>query len=99
MTVNIGLGWNNTATIGSILAYVFYWLFIIVTLIYLKWKEGRVTFCGLSSKVYKDRNEQRVVHDRTECNEPDTPGWEGKKGYADEEMPLGDGIATLDLRD
>ena len=47
---NAILGWNNTATLGSILSYVFYWLLIIVTLIYLKWEEGRVTFFGKKSK-------------------------------------------------
>ncbi|WWC59749.1 uncharacterized protein I303_102311 [Kwoniella dejecticola CBS 10117] len=41
---NAIFGWNNTATIGSILGYVFYWIVIMVTLIYLRWKEGRTTF-------------------------------------------------------
>ncbi|WWD00894.1 hypothetical protein V866_007832 [Kwoniella sp. B9012] len=40
---NAIFGWNNTATLGSILGYVFYWILIIVTLVYLRWKEGRFT--------------------------------------------------------
>ncbi|OCF33775.1 high-affinity iron permease CaFTR1 [Kwoniella heveanensis CBS 569] len=38
---NAIFGWNNTATLGSILSYVFYWILIMVTLIYLRWQEGR----------------------------------------------------------
>ncbi|ORX37335.1 iron permease FTR1/Fip1/EfeU [Kockovaella imperatae] len=52
---NAVLGWTNTATLGSILSYVFYWLLIIVTLIYLKWKEGRFAFFGYASKAGQNR--------------------------------------------
>ncbi|WWC86615.1 uncharacterized protein L201_001492 [Kwoniella dendrophila CBS 6074] len=38
---NAIFGWNNTATIGTILGYVFYWILIMVTLVYLRWQEGR----------------------------------------------------------
>ncbi|WVQ98338.1 hypothetical protein IAU59_005461 [Kwoniella sp. CBS 9459] len=41
---NAIFGWNNTATLGSILSYVFYWLLIMVTLVYLRWQEGRFAF-------------------------------------------------------
>lgn len=43
---NAILGWNNTATLGSVLSYVFYWVLIMITLVYLKWSEGRLTFGG-----------------------------------------------------
>ncbi|WVR04857.1 hypothetical protein IAU60_001869 [Kwoniella sp. DSM 27419] len=38
---NAIFGWNNTATLGTILSYVFYWVLIMVTLVYLRWEEGR----------------------------------------------------------
>lgn len=40
-------GWHNTASLGTILSYCFYWLLVIATLVYLKWKEGRTSMCGL----------------------------------------------------
>ncbi|KIL62862.1 hypothetical protein M378DRAFT_12519 [Amanita muscaria Koide BX008] len=43
-------GWTNSATYGSILSYVFYWVVVMVTLGYLKFKEGRTTLLGKESK-------------------------------------------------
>jgi high-affinity iron transporter len=57
---NAILGWNNTATLGSILSYVFYWIAVVATLVYLKWKEGRVSFCGFSSAAAKRREVYRA---------------------------------------
>ncbi|KAJ3511134.1 hypothetical protein NMY22_g15746 [Coprinellus aureogranulatus] len=34
-------GWNNDATLGTILSYVFYWIAVMVTLVYMKFKEVR----------------------------------------------------------
>ena len=62
---NAILGWTNTATLGTILAYVFYWILIIVTLIYLKWEEGRVSFCGFKSAAGKQRD-LGMDHDHVE---------------------------------
>ncbi|KAL4068588.1 iron permease FTR1/Fip1/EfeU [Scleroderma yunnanense] len=53
------LGWQNSATLGSVLAYVFYWLAVIVTLICLKFKEGRTTLFGFESSAGKRRREAR----------------------------------------
>ena len=47
------LGWSNSASLGTVLSYVFYWIVIIVALIYLKWSEGRVSFCGFKSAAAK----------------------------------------------
>lgn len=44
------LGWNNTASIGSVLGYVFYWLFAMAVLLWMKWKEGRMTMPGRSKR-------------------------------------------------
>ncbi|WVQ82537.1 hypothetical protein IAT38_004666 [Cryptococcus sp. DSM 104549] len=52
---NAILGWNNTATLGSILSYVFYWLLVAFTLVYLKWKEGRFAVFGYESASRKRR--------------------------------------------
>ncbi|KAM0748648.1 iron permease FTR1 [Meredithblackwellia eburnea MCA 4105] len=46
---NAILGWSNNASYGTILSYVFYWLFAIVCLIYMKWQEGRMKFFGIES--------------------------------------------------
>lgn len=63
---NAILGWNNTATLGSVLAYVFYWILVAVTLVYLKWKEGRATCLGVRSRAFKDRQERHAAAVRQE---------------------------------
>lgn len=37
-------GWTNSATLGSVLAYVFYWLMVIAILVTMKVREGRTRF-------------------------------------------------------
>lgn len=32
-------GWNNSATLGTVLSYVFYWIAVIGVLVYMKFKE------------------------------------------------------------
>lgn len=57
---NALFGWNNNATLGTILGYVFYWIGVMLALIYYKWAEGRFTFFGLlKSKSYKLRMARR----------------------------------------
>ncbi|KAK0482374.1 Ftr1 protein [Armillaria novae-zelandiae] len=46
---NALFGWTNSATLGTVLSYVFYWLAVIVTLLFLKVKEGRSKFLGYES--------------------------------------------------
>ncbi|PBK70629.1 iron permease FTR1 [Armillaria solidipes] len=46
---NALFGWTNSATLGTVLSYVFYWLAAIVTLVFLKVKEGRSKFFGYES--------------------------------------------------
>jgi len=48
-------GWTNSATIGTVLSYVFYWLTAIVTLVVLKWREGRLRVFGFESAAGKAR--------------------------------------------
>ncbi|KAF8630302.1 hypothetical protein AX15_003014 [Amanita polypyramis BW_CC] len=46
---NAILGWTNSATYGSILSYVFYWIAVMAVLVYMKFKEGRTTLLGKES--------------------------------------------------
>ncbi|KAI6021057.1 iron permease FTR1 [Pisolithus marmoratus] len=52
---NAVLGWQNSATLGSVLSYVFYWLAVIAALVYLKFKEGRTKLLGFESSSAKRR--------------------------------------------
>ena len=42
--------------VGTVLAYVFYWLLAIALLIYMKFSEGRVKVLGFESEAYKRRH-------------------------------------------
>ncbi|KAJ8585103.1 Ftr1 protein [Rhizopogon salebrosus TDB-379] len=46
---NAVFGWTNSATLGSVLSYVFYWVMVIVVLVHLKYKEGRTKLFGRES--------------------------------------------------
>ncbi|KAG1741489.1 iron permease FTR1 [Suillus paluster] len=46
---NAVFGWTNSATLGSVLSYVFYWVMVIVVLVHLKYKEGRTKLLGRES--------------------------------------------------
>lgn len=37
--ISLKVGQNYTASVGTILAYIFYWLFVIGALVYMKWRE------------------------------------------------------------
>jgi len=58
---NAIFGWTNNATVGSVLAYVFYWLAVVVVLVYIKFTEGRTTFLGWESAAGKRRREARAA--------------------------------------
>ncbi|GAA5852724.1 hypothetical protein JCM8547_002604 [Rhodosporidiobolus lusitaniae] len=57
---NAILGWTNNATIGTVLAYFFYWAAVIVGVVYMKWQEGRTTFFGLKSAAWYRRAARRA---------------------------------------
>ncbi|KAK4700501.1 high-affinity iron transporter, partial [Phenoliferia sp. Uapishka_3] len=52
---NAILGWTNNASIGTILSYVAYWVFVIFCLVYMKWSEGRTKVFGYESAAAKRR--------------------------------------------
>ncbi|KAJ3812997.1 Ftr1 protein [Lentinula aff. lateritia] len=56
---NAIFGWTNSATLGSVLSYVFYWLAVIVTLIIMKFQEGRTTLFGYESSAGRARRIRR----------------------------------------
>ncbi|EED84852.1 iron permease FTR1 [Postia placenta Mad-698-R] len=57
-------GWTNSATVGSVVSYVAYWVAVIVVLVYLKFKEGRTTLLGKESAAGVRRRERRERIDR-----------------------------------
>lgn len=85
------LGWNNDASLGSILSYVFYWFAVMLALVYNKWSEGRFTFFGKGSGAYHRRMERRNLgahesdYKADRILAPESPSSEGthKPGYED----------------
>ncbi|KDQ60116.1 hypothetical protein JAAARDRAFT_32490 [Jaapia argillacea MUCL 33604] len=52
-------GWTNSATLGSVLSYVFYWIAVVATLVHMKYKEGRTKILGHESKLAIERRHLR----------------------------------------
>ncbi|KAH9948018.1 iron permease FTR1 [Amylocystis lapponica] len=59
-------GWTNSATVGSVLAYVFYWLAVVGVLVYVKFKEGRTKLFGRESAAGVRRRERAELLAREE---------------------------------
>jgi high-affinity iron transporter len=78
-------GWTNSATLGSVLSYVFYWIAAIIALVILKWREGRVKILGLESSAGRARRLRREA-DRNIGDE---------KGPPEEISVLPEGISEL----
>lgn len=62
-------------SVGTILAYVSYWLSCIATLVYMKWSEGRAVILGRTSPEYQRREERKLVsaqnhHVRAQGSQP-----------------------------
>ncbi|KAK7036554.1 high-affinity iron permease [Paramarasmius palmivorus] len=63
---NAIFGWTNNATLGTVLSYVFYWIAVMITLVYFKFKEGRTTLFGREStagarrRYHREKNAHRV---------------------------------------
>lgn len=54
---NAIFGWTNSASVGSVLSYVFYWLAVMLVLVAMKWREGRMTLFGVESAAGVRRRE------------------------------------------
>ncbi|KZT60049.1 iron permease FTR1 family protein [Calocera cornea HHB12733] len=63
---NAILGWNNTATVGTIVAYCGFWILVILILGYMKWAEGRGHVLGVKSKAYRERQVRLAERARAE---------------------------------
>ncbi|KAF9022231.1 Ftr1 protein [Hymenopellis radicata] len=63
---NAILGWSNNGSLGTILSYVFYWIALIVVLVYMKWKEGRVKLFGYESAAGIRRRARRETGSATQ---------------------------------
>lgn len=59
-------GWTNSASVGSVLAYIFYWLAVIVVLICNKYREGRTTLLGRESAMGRKRRERAEAREAGE---------------------------------
>lgn len=67
-------GWTNSATLGTVLSYVFYWIAAIATLVVLKWREGRIRVLGLESSAGRARRLRRQEADTSIVHEKVPPG-------------------------
>ncbi|KAJ7608121.1 iron permease FTR1 [Mycena polygramma] len=56
---NAIFGWTNSATLGSVLSYVFYWIAVIVTLVVMKHREGHSKLFGRESAAGRRRRAAR----------------------------------------
>ncbi|KAH9942897.1 iron permease FTR1 [Amylocystis lapponica] len=66
MIFNAIFGWTNSASIGTVLAYVFYWLAVMVALVRMKYHEGRTTLFGVESAAGVRRRERAEREGREE---------------------------------
>ncbi|GAA5899901.1 hypothetical protein JCM8208_005537 [Rhodotorula glutinis] len=60
------LGWTNNANVGTVVSYCVYWIACILSLVYMKWSEGRTTIFGLKSAAWHRRAERRARADEKE---------------------------------
>ncbi|PSS22687.1 hypothetical protein PHLCEN_2v3007 [Hermanssonia centrifuga] len=58
---NAIFGWTNSATVGTVLGYVFFWLAAILCLIIMKYKEGRTKLFGYESAAGVRRRERTAL--------------------------------------
>lgn len=74
---NAIFGWDNNATIGSVLSYIFYWLAVIIALAYMKYTEGRIKLFGRGSAAYRRHIARRSSGDEKEDTEDSKDVMEG----------------------
>ncbi|KAI0360409.1 iron permease FTR1 [Trametes cingulata] len=60
-------GWTNSATLGSVLSYVFYWLAVIAVLIGMKFREGRTKLFGKESDMGRKRRVRKEAREAQEA--------------------------------
>lgn len=67
---NAILGWNNTATIGTIVSYCLYWIFVAAFLVYMNWKEKRRALAKLQNGEW-DKDGDEALEDAKEFVDKD----------------------------
>lgn len=70
---------DNTASLGSILGYVFYWILAMVSLLFMKWREGRMPFFPRKKSVSPDQQSSLNQNEEESQEQPETPSEEGEK--------------------
>jgi hypothetical protein len=68
--------------VGTVLSYVFYWLAAIVTLVALKWREGRLRVFGFESATGKARRLRQTAD--TNAIHEDVPQLSNSSGQISE---------------
>ncbi|KAJ2915160.1 hypothetical protein MD484_g5260, partial [Candolleomyces efflorescens] len=81
------LGWNNNATLGSVLSYVFYWIAVIVALVYMKFKEGRTKLFGRESAAGTQRRLKNELKHEPQGHEHEDDKASSSKDHAVDELP------------
>ncbi|KAF9260573.1 iron permease FTR1 [Marasmius fiardii PR-910] len=66
---NAIFGWNNNATIGTVLGYVFYWIAVMVTLVWMKFSEGRTRLFGWESEAGRKKRLWKEKESKEESKE------------------------------
>ncbi|KDR68424.1 hypothetical protein GALMADRAFT_257144 [Galerina marginata CBS 339.88] len=84
---NAIFGWTNSATLGTVLSYVFYWIAVIVVLVYVKFKEGRTTLMGHESAAGVRRRRVREVKE-IEASESENVKSIAKEGSSSEDVEV-----------
>ncbi|OAX35605.1 Ftr1 protein [Rhizopogon vinicolor AM-OR11-026] len=92
---NAVFGWENSATLGSVLSYVFYWILVIVVLVHLKYKEGRTKLFGRESaagirrRLASERRLERLTVDEKASPSPAISATQSRLGStgSPEELP------------
>lgn len=59
---NAILGWNNTATIGTIVSYCLYWILIAFALVYMNWKEKRQALDKMNRGEWEEDGDVALDH-------------------------------------
>ncbi|PCH44699.1 iron permease FTR1 [Wolfiporia cocos MD-104 SS10] len=85
---NAIFGWTNSATVGSVLAYVLYWVCVIIVLVFLKFKEGRTTLFGRESAAGVRRRERHEMLERQEREREEREAQREKEEIVDAPAPV-----------
>lgn len=91
MIFNAILGWNNTATIGTIVSYCLYWILIAAYLIYTFLKQRRQAITKAEHGEFYKEDADLVLEDaRQYVNEDGVITGQDEKLATDEVIPVAD---------